>query len=193
MPETWKTARGCNAAYEVSDAGRVRKVGRCVRKIQVDRHGYGRVQVYLPQNRKHFYVHRLVAEVFCDGYAPGMQVNHKNHDKLDNRASNLEWVSADENIQKGKRAGVFRSKKKLNWARVEEMRTLRSKGWPISALSQRFDVAEKWVSAVVRGLVWKPSHKRMAAPSYVEGAAADHRGSVRDRITQNSSTAVEGR
>lgn len=62
--------------------------------------GYGTVQLYdgsSPKSPKSFLVHRLVAEAFL-GDRPGMHVNHKNGNKLDNRLENLEWVTNQENI-----------------------------------------------------------------------------------------------
>ncbi len=43
------------------------------------------------------FVHRLVAQYFCDGYAEGLVVNHIDGDKTNNRSSNLEWVTRSEN------------------------------------------------------------------------------------------------
>lgn len=48
-------------------------------------------------NAKRFFVHRLVAYHFVDGYQDGLVVNHKDGNKLNNEADNLEWVTRSEN------------------------------------------------------------------------------------------------
>ena len=41
-------------------------------------------------------LHRIVAEAFCENFSAECEVHHKNKDKLDNRAMNLECLSAEE-------------------------------------------------------------------------------------------------
>lgn len=47
------------------------------------------------------YVHRLVAKYFVANPDGMNVVDHINHDKHDNRASNLQWISHGENIKRG--------------------------------------------------------------------------------------------
>lgn len=56
------------------------------------------------------YVHRLVAEAFTD--ARDETVNHKDGNKLNNRFSNLEWVSYSENNSHAFRIGLKKNAKR---------------------------------------------------------------------------------
>ncbi len=61
--------------------------------------GYARVALYNKPYHKRFFVHRLVAEYFVEGYDPNLQVNHIDGNKLNNHYTNLEWVTQSENEQ----------------------------------------------------------------------------------------------
>jgi hypothetical protein len=61
---------------------------------------YYQVQPYNKEGkRKLMYVHRLVLAAYSGEMRDDMQVNHKNLDRADNNANNLEWVTFNENIQ----------------------------------------------------------------------------------------------
>ena len=47
--------------------------------------------------QKHAYIHRLVASAFIPNPRGLSEINHKNFDKTDNRAENLEWCTSKEN------------------------------------------------------------------------------------------------
>lgn len=59
--------------------------------------GYLLVRIGANGSKKKYYVHRLVAMAFCDGYDPSLTVNHKDGDKENNRPENLEWITKQEN------------------------------------------------------------------------------------------------
>jgi hypothetical protein len=46
-------------------------------------------------------VHRLVAKAFVSGYDEGLQVNHIDENKQNNRYDNLEWVTSKQNNNHG--------------------------------------------------------------------------------------------
>lgn len=65
----------------------------------VAKNGYYTISCAIDGVRKKYFVHRLVAMAFVDGYQPHLTVNHINGIKTDNRACNLEWVTLSENTK----------------------------------------------------------------------------------------------
>lgn len=63
---------------------------------------------------KNYLIHRLVAEAFVDNPLNKSMVNHKDGDKTNNSASNLEWVTPSENIQHAYNIGAYKKKRKSN-------------------------------------------------------------------------------
>lgn len=62
------------------------------------KHGYRSVKLTVNGVKKDYLVHRLVAETFLMNSDNLPQVNHKDGNKLNNDISNLEWISASDNI-----------------------------------------------------------------------------------------------
>ena len=96
MTEFWKEVRD-HPKYEVSNIGRVRnkKTGKMLSQSLNHPNGYMRVGL----DRKHYYVHRLVADSFYDGDHTKMDVNHIDGNKLNNELPNLEWTMKKDNIE----------------------------------------------------------------------------------------------
>ena len=84
--------------YLVSDEGYVlNKKGTQPLKPSINHNGYEIVQLAINGQTKGVSVHTLVARAFCDGYEQGLCVNHKDGNKRNNKATNLEWVTIKEN------------------------------------------------------------------------------------------------
>lgn len=120
MTETWRPIPGWEGFYEASDQGEVRSLPRwvafgnqkrlapsCVVAPWKHPAGYRVAGLSRPGTRTfREYVHRLVASAF-HGPGEGLEVNHRNGVKTDNRAENLEWVSRAENLKHARRTGLM--------------------------------------------------------------------------------------
>lgn len=100
--EEWRDMPGFEGKYSVSSIGRVRSNiaynGRGKILQPHLRNNYLEINLFDANNSRNSHrVHRLVAETFIGRIPDKMQVNHINGNKQDNRASNLEIVTASEN------------------------------------------------------------------------------------------------
>lgn len=98
MQEVWKPVKGFENLYEVSNLGNVRNANGRMRKPFMIHQGYLMIDLFHNYKRIHARVNRLVAEAFIPNPENKTEVNHKNGNKTDNRAENLEWASKSENM-----------------------------------------------------------------------------------------------
>jgi hypothetical protein len=137
MDEIWKDIPEYHGLYQVSDLGNIKSLDRIViassgvsrhyksKKIKPYCNNNGYLQLALSKRNiittKN--IHKLVAIVFLNHIPCGFNkvVNHINHNKLDNRAVNLEVISHRKNTSQdhikstSKYVGVHWSKQKRRW------------------------------------------------------------------------------
>lgn len=106
--EIWKQITGFETLYSVSTKGRVKSFGKGkstnpknnverIIKPSVGRGGYEKIKLFKDGKRHYFSAHRLVAETFLFNPENKKEVNHKDGNKLNNCADNLEWCTPSEN------------------------------------------------------------------------------------------------
>ena len=104
--EIWKPVKGFKKFYSISNFGRIRrdcsghglcKSGRILR-IATSKDGYKKICLckYGKQYTKH--IAHMVLEAFIGGRPNGYETNHKDGNKLNNKVSNLEYVTRAQNI-----------------------------------------------------------------------------------------------
>lgn len=74
---------------------------------------YLRVCLFEDGEKHGYAVHRLIAETFIPNPNKLPQVNHKDENKLNNNADNLEWVTVQENANYGTRNKRISEKNKV--------------------------------------------------------------------------------
>lgn len=112
--EIWKDISGYEGMYQISNLGKVRSVDRVVHgrndyfqkgiELKIfSNWNYDFVVVSRNGKSKRLYLHRLVAEHFVENPNNYNVVNHKDENKRNNKADNLEWCTSKYNANYGKR------------------------------------------------------------------------------------------
>lgn len=109
--EIWKDIEGVEGCYQISNLGRVKSLNRVtstgrtvterILKTRVNKRGYEYVNIQINGLRKSIKIHREVAKAFVPNERGYSEVNHKDENKLNNSASNLEWCSRIYNANYG--------------------------------------------------------------------------------------------
>jgi ribosomal protein S25 len=159
------------APYQVSSLGRVRRMtrgmgtwpGRILRlRSNADGSGYLSVVLCFEGKQVFASVSSLVAEAFIGKRPAGKEVDHKDFNKWNNQASNLQYKTPAQNVQRSADAGhMGRLGSKHGMARLTEQQVDRIRGEyrprivTYSALAKRYGVALSTVAAVCCRNTWK--------------------------------------
>ena len=174
--ETWAKMDIVNTSkpskvYLVSDKGRVMEYN----PKNVDSPFYLRVDTNIGRftkggyrelrvSNKYYKVHRLVATYFIeDNLASKLHVHHINGVPDDNRACNLQWVTAKEHlaieIGEGKKKPVYHYnyyQRRYKWKDICDMRFLHEgQGWSVSQLAGLYDMSIKAMRRILNHEYYK--------------------------------------
>lgn len=153
--------------YQAHPDGLVRSVGLTrnggrphVRKPTPNRDGYLQVGLRDDAGRlRTVSVHQLVAWTFLGPQPPGLEVNHKDGNKRNCAAVNLEYTTEAGNRLHAMRTGLNRNLSgdqarnlRYRFAEIEVMRALRGRGWKLNEIATAFGASKGHVSELVRGL-----------------------------------------
>mgnify|MGYP002814111959 CR=1 FL=1 len=162
--EVWAVCR--NENYHISSLGRLRRrtsargavVGKIL-KFRPDKDGYLRFKVYSPWSRYVLRIHREVAHAFLGPCPEGKEVNHQDGDKTNNRVTNLEYVTQQENLAHATRNGLKAKGEQNGYSKYteKEIRIMKSMAMTMrpSEVADCLGLPRTTVWGVVSGKAWK--------------------------------------
>lgn len=183
ITEEWRPCPGYEGYYEISNLGRVKSAaifirhdgnwaeeGGYVKKIkirkqQTNRYGYKTIKLCKLGTCIQARVHRLVAQAFIHTDNPNNQINHIDGDKTNNIISNLEWVTAAENMKHAWETGLVNKEHTigsrhhnaiLNEKTVKEIRETYAKGGVTQKeIAEKYGVKVGTIKDITSGRSWK--------------------------------------
>lgn len=141
--------------YTITDSGIIySKKSNKIMKQHLDKDGYLVLNLSNNGIKKQCRVHRLVAIAFIPNPEGLATVNHINHNKLDNRVTNLEWLSNYDNAKDGcKYAPKFFGEKataaKLTQAQADQIRLDYANGISRKELAQQYKITTASIGNVI--------------------------------------------
>lgn len=164
MLEEWRRIQK-HPSYEVSDAGRVRRLPGEFRRnthiLKTPPNSFGYLIAPLWEGRRVVRtVHSLVLGAFVGERPEGLECRHLNGDNNDARLSNLAWGTPKENaadkLRHGTRSrGESHGQAKLTAQCVRRIVERVAAGEPQYRIAAEFGVHQSQVSRIVNGRAWE--------------------------------------
>jgi hypothetical protein len=166
MNKIWLPLPGYEGIYSVSDAGDVMSMNyagtgmmQLLTPNKVIRGGYWRVSLFKDHKQKTSYIHSLVMLTFVGPRPKGLQINHKNADKRDNRLCNLEYCTALENKHHAMNMGLWSHSEsnggaKLTNDQVEQIKLKLASGIKRIQIAKEYGVHRATIYRIEHGKLW---------------------------------------
>lgn len=173
--EIWLPCVGYEGIYEVSNLGRVKRVNKVKRSINggivtfkerlctehIDQKGYSfciltDMAVKVSSKR----IHKLVTNAFMPNPNKTLEVNHIDGNKQNNKLSNFEWVTHQENMTHAKEnnllvRGEDGHHNKLKETEVLEIRQKYVKDvYTMDTLAKEYNVSRSGIQSIIERRTW---------------------------------------
>lgn len=154
MKEKWRNIKGYEGLYQISNKGRVKSLSTIkneeyiIMQQRENACGYPRINLSCCGVQKTYEIHRLVATHFIDNPLNKKEVNHKDGNKRNNNASNLEWVNRRENMLHAFKNGLCPGKIEID---LHKARKLLQKGYSTEDLGIVFGCSSRTVRRRLNG------------------------------------------
>lgn len=166
MKEVWKSIKGYEGAYMISNTGKVMSLPRQgvkgnapkIRMLSLTIDGYVKVRLIYNGKDETHRVHRLVAEAFIDNPEGKETVNHIDGNKQNNNVLNLEWSNRSEQMVHAYKNNLkvpVHTNRKLTDEQAEAIRkeyVRQSKEHGTVALAKKYGVNNSTIGMIVRGI-----------------------------------------
>lgn len=174
MNEIWKSLEGFDYDYQVSNTGKVRRMGftswmevnKCTRTyptkeltLSESSNGYLTFSAYRGGKKFTQFIHRVVAELFITNPNSLKCVCHKDDDKSNNRVENLFWGSNLDNssdmVTKGRSAkGSKQGSSKLKESDIPTIRSRVAGGESSRSIASDFNVKHTTILDIKNRKTW---------------------------------------
>lgn len=168
--ENWKSIRGFEGYYEVSDHGRIRRPSMSLGRYKTEKvlspvrckGNIGYLMVTLKagcDKAKTLYIHSTVLDAFVCSRPKGMFACHNDGDIENNHASNLRWDTRSSNeMDKVKHEtdnrGQNHGMSKLTNDQAKEIKTMLLDGVASAEVASKFCVSRRHILDIARGRRW---------------------------------------
>lgn len=171
MKEVWKDIPGFEGLYQASNLGSVRSLDRkvfqlnkglypCVRSLKgkilkpLD-NGNGYLYVHIGEGKKA--IHRLILNTFSPNKESSkLHVNHKDFNKSNNKISNLEWVTCQQNNKH------LLENKRVNFTKGENSHKSKLTNKDVIEIKKMLIENEWYKNNISKNRLGKPSKKEIA-------------------------------